>query len=295
LTLFTVPKEPEQRHVAIIQRNAIRSWTLLKPEPDVIVFGSESAQRLAAELGVGYSRELEYSKAGAPLVNSVFAKAEDLAATEILGYVNADIVLLEDFATAVERLAGRGRPFVMAGRRWDLDVLEELDFSDGWDSRLRARARQSGTLHPPSGSDYFVFPRGLLSELPPFALGRAGWDNWFISHARALEVPLVDASRVATVIHQNHDYSHLAGGVETAWKGADAARNAELAGAGVDYVLWDASHVLGRGLLVPALGARYLSFRWRRYLAARPALQRTLASARHRMRRLPKLVASRSR
>jgi hypothetical protein len=295
LTLFAVPKESADRHIETIQRNAIRSWTLLEPRADVLLLGGETAERLAAELGVAFSREVEYSENGAPLVSSVFESAGRLTTTELLGYANADILLLDDFATAVERLARSRRRFVMAGRRWDLDVLEELDFSAGWESRLRATARRDGTLHPPAGSDYFVFPRGVWQDLPPFALGRAGWDNWLISHARALGVPLVDASRVATVIHQNHDYSHLAGGVETAWHGPDAARNADLAGGGGQYVLWDASHVLTRRFVVPALGRRYLSSRLHRYLWAHPAMLRVWARARHHLRRLPKLAPSRGR
>ena len=40
ITLFTCPK-PFRGHIGIIQRNAIKSWTLLKPKPEIILIGDE--------------------------------------------------------------------------------------------------------------------------------------------------------------------------------------------------------------------------------------------------------------
>jgi hypothetical protein len=37
LTLFTTPKA-FSRHINVIQRNALRSWKLLDPDAEVIVF-----------------------------------------------------------------------------------------------------------------------------------------------------------------------------------------------------------------------------------------------------------------
>ena len=53
---------------------------------------------------------------------------------------------------------------------------------------LRARGRP----HLPAGSDYFLFPRHLFAEIPEFAIGRAGWDNWMIYQARRQGWPVVD-------------------------------------------------------------------------------------------------------
>ena len=51
-TIFTIPK-PFQGHIGTIQRNAIQSWTLLHPRPEIILFGSEAGTaQVAAELRV---------------------------------------------------------------------------------------------------------------------------------------------------------------------------------------------------------------------------------------------------
>jgi len=93
-----------------------------------------------------------------------------------------------------------------------LDVTQPLDFSGDWSARLHAEACNRGELHRPMGSDYFIFPRDCFTDMPDFAIGRAGWDNWMIYKARKEGWAMVNATDSIIVIHQNHDYSHLPGG-----------------------------------------------------------------------------------
>jgi hypothetical protein len=97
----------------------------------------------------------------------------------------------------------------------------------------------------PEWIDYFVFRRGFFHGLLPFALGRAGFDNWLLWKARSLGAPVIDASAVITVIHQNHDYSHHPEGQKGVWEGPEAVRNRELMG-GLHhcFTLDDASYKL---------------------------------------------------
>lgn len=40
LTIYTWPKSFEDKHIATIQRNAVRSWLQLRPKPAIFVFGN---------------------------------------------------------------------------------------------------------------------------------------------------------------------------------------------------------------------------------------------------------------
>src|SRR5713226_719892 len=52
LTIFSTPK-PFRGHIGITQRNALRSWTLLHPEVEIILFGDEAgAAEVCAEFGL---------------------------------------------------------------------------------------------------------------------------------------------------------------------------------------------------------------------------------------------------
>ncbi len=127
---------------------------------------------------------------------------------------------------------------------------------------LRARIAAEGKLHGISGIDYFTFPNGLYQNIPPFAVGRTSWDNWFIYQARVLKAPVIDATRAITIVHQNHDYSHSAGGAAGVWKGPESERNKGLlGGAEHAFSLEYATHLLTPGGVKMALTPRSLYFR----------------------------------
>ena len=242
LTIFTTPK-PFRGHNQVIQTNAIRSWLQFRPECQVILLGDdEGAAEVASELGVLHIPDVACNEYGTPLVSSMFSIAQSASEHQVMCYINADILLLSDFLSAVERV--QQRPFLMAGQRWDMDVDELVDFKDEqWESKLRAQLAEYGQLHPRSGIDYFIYPRGLYDDMPPFAIGRTTWDNWLICRARACKAAVIDATQVITAVHQNHDYSHNTGGETEVWKGPEAMRNRELAGDGehiltLDHATW---------------------------------------------------------
>ena len=93
-----------------------------------------------------------------------------------------------------------------------MDIQYELPSGDESLPELHKQIPQKGVLHPPMGSDYFIFPRSCYQEIPDFAIGRAGWDNWFIYKSRLEGWKVIDATSEIQIIHQNHDYRHLPGG-----------------------------------------------------------------------------------
>lgn len=250
MTLFSMPK-PFRGHIGVIQRNAIRSWTLLRPACEILLLGDDDGVAAAAEeFGVRRVPDISRNSHGTPLVSDMFAKAQQAASHRLLCYVNADIVLLDDLLPA---LAAVSTPrFLLFGQRWDLDVREGLDFEDPeWQKRLLADMRVRGKLHGHTGVDFYVFPAGLFGEIPPFALGRYWYDTWLIWKARSLRVPVIDATPVITSIHQNHErtYSSLGkspvGANDDYVHGVEAQRNEELAGGRAHrYTLRDATWML---------------------------------------------------
>jgi hypothetical protein len=213
LTIFSAPKPFTNPHIATIQRNAIRSWQQLGDEVDVVLVGDESGlAETAAELGIRQLPEVRRNEWGTPLVSSIFDQARRASQARLLAYLNADILVMPDFFQAASQIAAQAERFLIVGQRWDLDVRQALEFGPGWAARLRAEVLSNGRLHAPAGSDYFVFPRPLLADMPDFAIGRAGWDNWTIYHALRSGWEVVDITHAVMVVHQDHDYSHLPGG-----------------------------------------------------------------------------------
>jgi hypothetical protein len=138
---------------------------------------------------------------------------------------------MDDFGEAIESVAGRFSQFLMVGRRWDIHIGEKIDFcAEDWRRRLTERVRREGTHHAPTGIDYFAFKKGLWPEIPPMALGRNVWDNWLAREPLLVGRPVIDASGAVTIVHQNHDFSHVAGGKNSASFRIEQQRNIELAG-----------------------------------------------------------------
>lgn len=276
LTIFSMPK-PFREHSGIIQRNALTSWTLLKPRPEIILFGNEEGTTEACEeLDLRHGPEVLRNEFRTPLLDDLFEKAYRLARYELLCYVNADIILLSDFSRAVEQVRLWPGRFLMIGRRWDVNIGELWNFeSDGYEEQLRSLTLRSGEQRDAWWIDYFVFRRGLFASIPPFAIGRMGYDNWLIWKATKQKAAIIDATPLVTAIHQNHDYSHVRlgknldreEGFRRIQEGEEARRNRELAG-GRDhfYNVLDATHRLTpsgirRDLSVERLRRRLKHFR----------------------------------
>ncbi len=250
ITFFTIPK-PFVGHIGVIQSNAIRSWTLLGDGVRVVLMGNEPGTAEAAEeLGVEHHLHIERNRYGTPLLNSIFSSIETHSQDTYLNYINADILLLDDFLPALSTVLRRKKRFLMVGGRTDLDVNGPFDFSGPWGHELERSASAHGRPRGPVAIDYFVYRRGVWGVVPPFAVGRFSWDNWLIYRARRLCVPVIDASNRVLAIHQNHDYSH-AGGAKKARTGPEAQLNLQLAGGRQNlYTIWDATHVLtGHGVV----------------------------------------------
>lgn len=231
ITIFTIPKS-FKGHINVIQRNAISSWLRLEPKPEIILLGDDQGvKETAQEFGVKHIPNIKKNKFGTPLLSSAFNIVQKIAQNNILGYLNTDIILLSDFIPVIKQI---NKPlFLLNGRRWDLDVKEEIDFNSSiWEREIGDRIKKEGKLHGYSGIDYFVFPKNLPHNLPDFAVGRVGWDNWLIYNIKKSKIPIIDATEVIKIIHQNHSFSHSRFGDEKKKRveGPELKKNLELAG-----------------------------------------------------------------
>ncbi len=245
LTIFSIPKA-FNGPIGTIQRNAIKSWTLLRPECEVILMGDdEGTGEAAADLGVKNIPGVNRNEFGTPLLDHAYQLAQDEATNPLLCYVNADIILMRDFLESVETVRKKTDWFLMTARRWNLDVEEKLDFGVGWEDRLMGEVSNKGELGHHAEIDFWVYPKGLLSGIPPLAVGRMAFECWCLYKTREMKADLIDATGKVISVHQNHDYSHHPEGRFGIGTSIEAQRNRELVG-GKSYffTVRDRTHVL---------------------------------------------------
>ena len=245
----------------MIQRNAIESWTLL-PDVEVILLGEETGLAEATrELAVKHIPNVRCNASGTPLISSMFQLARADSHSDLLCIINADMILMSDFIEAARRSRMLRDRFVLLSQRWDLDVTQPIEFTEGWQDRLSSTVHRHGSLHRPAGSDFFLFPKSCYTDIPDFTIGRAGWDNWMIYKARKERWAVIDCTPLVMIVHQTHDYSHLPGG-KPHYEHPDTNENIRLAGgeANIRYTIVDATHQLTAGGKLVRPKRSYLRF-----------------------------------
>jgi len=228
VTIFAIPK-PFVGHIGLIQHNAIASWTKLNPRPEIFLYGDEQGTKdICQELELIHVPQIQRNEYGTPLLDGVFAQTCDRSNNKIIAYLNADIILKDDFLTAVSSCDRELDDYLLIGRRWDIDLNEKLDFEAEWEAKLKRLIQEHGCLADYDCKDYFVFPKHLFAQIPKFAVGRGYWDTWMVTQTLGHNYPVVDCSLAITAIHQNHPYTHIRGGRNEAYMGREAQINKAL-------------------------------------------------------------------
>lgn len=237
ITFFSIPrafKGGDKRR----QENALGSWTRLDPRPQIILCCDDPGVAEAAEaFDCIHVPDVRCNNKGVPYVGDAFRRAAVLADNDILCFTNADIIFLQDVIKAARSVDQHfDEPYLIIGQRWDLSLPQPLEYTEGWQQRLRGHLKQ---LHAPTAMDYFIFPKGTISNLPDFLVGSPRWDNWLVANARRRGLQIIDATEAITCIHQTHRHVWTTEGIrynQKMW---------ERAGGGAGYT-HSSTWVLGR-------------------------------------------------
>jgi hypothetical protein len=241
ITIFSCPRHFEG-HTKVIQRNAIKSWISLTPKPELILLGVDrGVKEVCNEFGLKHIPNIDYNEFGTPFYSDVFEKGQKGAECDIVCYVNADIILTNSLMKAVSYVSDKKKNFMLVGRRGDIRVTNPLNFENR--ESFAGNLLKCSRLCSKFAIDYFVFPKGMFRNLPPFVLGRPSFDNWLLYKTRKMGITLIDATSVVNVFHQKHDYLHVHGIIPRTCP--EAEQNLKLAGSAMHlYSIDHASHIL---------------------------------------------------
>jgi len=215
--LFTTPR-PFEGLYQIIQTNALTSWRLMDTQPGrILLFGDEEheghdALRLGRQLDFRIEPVLERSANGVPLISGMFARAREIAGRDgIPCYINADIIILDDLVPVLEEAAsffpdesGRYTKCLMVARRYNVQVLEFLEFWSGWRGELWGKIEEQGSLMAECAIDLFAWSGNVFPNVQPFAVGRYTWDNALTGTALQRGAAVVDITPKVRIVHQSH-------------------------------------------------------------------------------------------
>lgn len=193
-----------------IQRNALRSWLRLSSEVFIISDSrEEGVMEFAADVGVRIL-SVPYTDYGMPYWHSLIHVVQKEAKNDVICVTDGDDIHFQCLIEAVKVLKESGfKDYLATGRRWDVDVTEEIDWYRVDADRLKQEYIERGFLHAPGGCDYFIFPRGFdWSHMPNFVVARGELDTWMNADVLERGIPLIDLTDDVMVAHQNHDYTY---------------------------------------------------------------------------------------
>lgn len=230
ITFIAIPK-PFKGHIGIIQTNAIKSWTLLKPRPEIILMGDEKGTKeIANKLNLRHIPNIETNEYGMPLYSSFFREAKKAASNDWLCNTTSDVILTSEVLEVFNSVRQQLSKCLIVAKRWNVEIAELIDFSVGWEEKLKSHVRTSGKRDGHTVGEISIFPKNLYNEIPRFTVGRAVFDNWFLYHTHTKNIPIVDITKQVFIIHQYHDYPRHLGGQKGVYTGIEAQRNQALAG-----------------------------------------------------------------
>lgn len=232
LTLVTVPL-PFDGPKGLAQRNALGSWLLLNPRPEIIFIDEKGglddiARRVGARI-VGGVERTEYGMS----MRSIFRLIDEHATHDLIAYVDLDVILGQSFMTAIQYCAAQYDEFLMGGGRWSAKGMKAVNFADPvWQSKVWSRVFKNHH----KGSDYAVYRRGTFENMPDFTIGLGAWDGWRMGEILRRGSDLINSQRVVYAVHQDHALRKAG---SPGWN-----RNRQLTG-GCQAWVTDATHYLG--------------------------------------------------
>lgn len=229
LTIFTTCK-PFIGEFKIIQTNAIKSWTKLGNNVEIILFGDEDGvESISKELKIKHIGKIKRNRFGTPYLNYMFEEITKIAQSDILCYVNADIILLPGFIETIDFVKKVAKKFLIVGRRREVEIKEFIDYSNPqWHINLKKYTTEHGKLGFGGAIDYFIFTKDLYKNIPPFLVGRLWWDTYLVASVLLKTLHIFDATEAIFAIHQNHSYKHHPQSHYGVWEGEEAQYNLKL-------------------------------------------------------------------
>ena len=241
LTIVTSTK-PFIGHQNIIQTNAILSWLALRPKCEIILIGNDAGTaEFASKHNLKHFPNVKCTNSGLPLMDSFLQIAEKEATHNTIAWISSDIILTNDFLNISK--TPLPKQFLISSQRWDVNINSLINISTH-DFELD---KKCGRLHPPTAGDLLIFPKKFLKNVPPFIIGRAMYDNWIYYQSRIQNVPLIDATPLIIIIHQNHEYNTPGWNWKntTSKQHTEFLHNLKLAGGyAYTFTLQDATHKL---------------------------------------------------
>lgn len=200
----------------MIQHSAMYSWKangipVIAPTNEVDTKGACAGyDNITLIEGVKRGRELGFHTQS-PVVKDMIAKALPHIDTPMVGLINSDIIILEDFAQRIQKILDKyGYDVFMAGSRNDIQLKE---YANNPETYKKVQQQKRTFYDDSTSSDIFITSkfqwRKIINVMPEFILGRYGYDNFLHMQAELNKLNKFNCSEALTILHCMHNLEHI--------------------------------------------------------------------------------------
>jgi hypothetical protein len=193
-----------------IQRSALYSWGANAVPVYAISDELYTYAGLTTLEGVKTGRDLKF-KTSSPLINDLIKQALPKISTPLVGFINSDIIILEDFADKIAQIVLKYGPDIfMTGTRYQIKLPYEVDSPESY-ARIQGEERR--IYDEMSSADIFIaskeFYAKMADAMPNFIMGRYAWDNWIHTYAEINIKEKYNCTKVLPTLHCVHSIEHI--------------------------------------------------------------------------------------
>ena len=196
-----------------IQKSAMYSWKandlhVIAPNNEVDTKGScADFPNITIVEGVKRGRELGFATQ-APILKDLIEKALPVIDTPMVAFLNADIIVLEDFSKKAETIFNKyGYDVFITGTRNDA----QFNYYVNNEETYKKVQSEPKTLF--SGSDIFITSkfiwRLLVSGMPEFIMGRYCLNDWLYMQAHINKLKKYNCTNFLPTLHPVHGDEHI--------------------------------------------------------------------------------------
>jgi len=200
LTFFTIPQAFDNQS-NLMQWQAIKSWTLLNPKPDIFLLGNApGVAAIANELGLYHIPNVDQNSS----ISDIAKWLDRIINNTILVYLNPSVILTEGFTQTIQYVDNAH--FLLTGQYRTLQMEGLIDFNDTqWPHQLRITADKQAMPQGQLQNVYLVFTKQLLKQL--FVLDpnvEYSFEKQLFYAALRKYYPIIDGSSIITPFLQTN-------------------------------------------------------------------------------------------
>jgi hypothetical protein len=194
----------------IEQTNSVISWKKLSIKPDIIIFGNDiGVKEFCEKHNIKHIENVKTSDKGTPLISDIINRGYELMKTEYIMYINADILLMDDFSYILigfhNSIGKNVNSCLLTGIRYDVKEFQLLDFDNkNWTDDVKNNFR--GEYAHSDAIDYFVHKINGYKTMPEFAIARYVFDSWMLDYGIKNFDISIDITNVCKVYHHFGKY-----------------------------------------------------------------------------------------